>query len=167
MEERWALPVSWGKAASSWCGCRSHAPQAQASPRPTETDQASGPALRVMVVDDNVDTVATLAMLVKESGHDVRTAFDGTEVLEAVLDYRPHLVLLDIGLPGLNGLDVAKQLRQQPALQNVVLVAMTGYGQEGDRQRSREAGFDHHLVKPGDFGKLLQIMATISESPTC
>ena len=142
-------------------------PQSQASPRPTETDQASGPALRVMVVDDNVDTVAMLAMLVKESGHDVRTAFDGTEVLEAVLDYRPHLVLLDIGLPGLNGLDVAKQLRQQPALQNVVLVAMTGYGQEGDRQRSREAGFDHHLVKPGDFGKLLQIMATISESPTC
>jgi CheY-like chemotaxis protein len=120
-----------------------------------------------MVVDDNVDTVATLAMLVKESGHDARTAFDGSAVLEAVLDYRPHLVLLDIGLPGLNGLEVAKQLRQQPALQNVVLVAMTGYGQEGDRLRSREAGFDHHLVKPGDFGKLLQIMASISESPAC
>jgi PAS domain S-box-containing protein len=142
-------------------------PQSQASQSPTETDQASGPALRVMVVDDNVDTVETLAMLVKESGHDVRTAFDGSEVLEAVLDYRPHIVLLDIGLPGLNGLEVAKQLRQQPALQNVVLVAMTGYGQEGDRQRSREAGFDHHLVKPGDFGKLLQIMTTISESPAC
>ena len=140
-------------------------PQSQASPCPAETDQASGPSLRVMVVDDNVDTVSTLAMLVKESGHDVQTAFDGSAVVEAVLDYRPHLVLLDIGLPGLNGLEVAKKLRQQPALQNVVLVAMTGYGQEGDRQRSYEAGFDHHLVKPGDFGKLLQIMATISESP--
>ena len=118
-----------------------------------------------MVVDDNVDTVSTLAMLVEESGHDVQTAFDGSAVVEAALDYRPHLVLLDIGLPGLNGLEVAKKLRQQPGLQNVVLVAMTGYGQEGDRQRSHEAGFDHHLVKPGDFGKLLQIMATISESP--
>jgi PAS domain S-box-containing protein len=132
---------------------------------PAESDQASGPSLRVMVVDDNVDTVSTLAMLVKESGHDVQTAYDGSSVVEAVLDYRPHLVLLDIGLPGLNGLEVAKQLRQQPALKNVVLVAMTGYGQEGDRQRSFDAGFDHHLVKPGDFGKLLQIMATISESP--
>ena len=140
-------------------------PQSQPSPTSTETEQPSGASLRVMVVDDNVDTVSTLAMLVKESGHDVQTAFDGSAVVEAALDYRPHLVLLDIGLPGLNGLEVAKKLRQQPALQNVVLVAMTGYGQESDRQRSREAGFDHHLVKPGDFGKLLQIMATISESP--
>jgi CheY-like chemotaxis protein len=112
-----------------------------------------------------VDTVTTLAMLVTESGHDVRTAYDGSTVLEAALDYRPNVVLLDIGLPGLNGYDVAKQLRQQPALQNVVLVAMTGYGTESDLQRSFAAGFDHHLVKPGDFGKLLQILATVSELP--
>jgi CheY-like chemotaxis protein len=119
--------------------------------------------LRVLVVDDNVDTVTTLALLVNECGHDARTAYDGSSVLEAALDYRPHVVLLDIGLPGLNGFEVAKQLRQQPALQNVVLVAMTGYGREGDRQRSQEAGFDHHLVKPGDFGKVLQILASVSE----
>ena len=74
------------------------------------------------------------------------------------------MVLLDIGLPGLNGFEVAKQLRQQPMLKNVVLVAMTGYGQDSDRKRSQEAGFDHHLVKPGDFGKVLQILATVSES---
>jgi CheY-like chemotaxis protein len=73
------------------------------------------------------------------------------------------VVLLDIGLPGLNGFEVAKQLRQQPALQNVVLVALTGYGQESDRQRSKEAGFDHHLVKPGDLGKVLQILVTVAE----
>jgi len=115
-------------------------------------------------VDDNVDTVTTLAMLVQESGHDVRKAYDGSTVLEAALDYRPNVVLLDIGLPGLNGYEVAKQLRQQPALQNVVLVAMTGYGRESDRQRSQEAGFDYHLVKPGDFGKVLQILGTVSES---
>ena len=140
-------------------------PQPQASSPPTETAQPTGPSLRVLVVDDNVDTVTTLAMLVQESGHDVRTAYDGSAVLEAALDYRPNVVLLDIGLPGLNGFEVAKQLRQQPALQNVVLVAMTGYGRESDRQRSQEAGFDHHLVKPGDFGKVLQILATVSELP--
>ena len=70
-----------------------------------------------------------------------------------------------IGLPGLSGFEVAKRLRQQPALRDAVLVALTGYGRESDRQRSREAGFDHHLVKPGDFGKVLEILATVSESP--
>jgi CheY-like chemotaxis protein len=110
-----------------------------------------------------VDTVTTLALLVKDSGHDVRTAYDGPTVLEAALDYLPNVVLLDIGLPGLNGLEVAKQLRQQPALRKAVLIAMTGYGRENDLQRSFEAGFDHHLIKPGDFAKVLQILANVSE----
>jgi CheY-like chemotaxis protein/two-component sensor histidine kinase len=140
-------------------------PEPQPSPPPTEKAQPTGPSLRVLVVDDNVDTVTTLAMLVQESGHEVRTAYDGSAVLEAALDYRPNVVLLDIGLPGLNGFEVAKRLRQQPTLKNTVLVAMTGYGQESDRKRSQEAGFDHHLVKPGDFGKVLQILATVSELP--
>ena len=140
-------------------------PEPQASSPRIETAPPPGPFLRVLVVDDNVDTVTTLALLVKESGHDVRTAFDGPTVLEAALDYRPNVVLLDIGLPGLDGFEVAKRLRQQPALQNAVLVAMTGYGQESDRRRSREAGFDHHLVKPGDLGKVLQILATVSKLP--
>ena len=140
-------------------------PQQQpASPSP-QSAQSTGQSLRVLVVDDNVDTVTTLALLVNESGHDVRTAYDGSAVLEAALDYRPNVVLLDIGLPGLNGFDVAKQIRQQPALQNAVLVAMTGYGGVSDLQRSFDAGFDHHLVKPGDFGKVLQILATVSELP--
>ena len=140
-------------------------PEPQATSPSTETAQPTGPSLRVLVVDDNVDTVTTLALLVKESGHEVRTAYDGSAVLEAALDYRPNVVLLDIGLPGFNGYEVAKQLRQQPTLKNVVLVAMTGYGQESDRQRSQKAGFDHHLVKPGDFGKVLQILASVSELP--
>jgi PAS domain S-box-containing protein len=139
-------------------------PEPQSSLPPTEKAQPAGPSLRVLVVDDNVDTVTTLASLVKESGHDVRTAYDGSAVLEVALDYRPNVVLLDIGLPGLNGFAVAKLLRQQPALQNAVLVAVTGYGQESDRQRSLQAGFDHHLVKPGDFGKVLQILASVSPS---
>jgi PAS domain S-box-containing protein len=140
-------------------------PATLASSPPTQTAQPTGPSLRVLVVDDNVDTVTTLAMLVTESGHDVRTAYDGSTVLESALDYRPNVVLLDIGLPGLNGLEVARQLRQQPALHDAVLVAMTGYGAESDLQRSFAAGFDHHLVKPGDFGKLLQILAVASELP--
>jgi len=122
------------------------------------------PSLRVLLVDDNVDAAVTLAMLVEASGHETRTAYDGSTVLEVALDYRPHVVLLDIGLPGLNGFEVAEQIRQQPALQKVVLVALTGYGQESDRQRSQKAGFDHHLVKPADFVKVLQILATASES---
>ena len=140
-------------------------PRPRASSPPAETAQPIATSLRVLVVDDNVDTVTTLALLVKESGYDVRTAYDGSAVLETALDYRPNVVLLDIGLPGLNGFEVAKQLRQQPALQNAVLVAMTGYGGESDLQRSFAAGFDHHLVKPGDFGKVLKILATVSESP--
>jgi PAS domain S-box-containing protein len=142
------------------------APEPQPLTPATEKAPPTRPSLRVLVVDDNVDTVTTLALLVQESGHEVRTAHDGSAVLEAALDYRPNVMLLDIGLPGLNGLEVAKQLRQQPALQNAVLVAITGYGGEEDRQRSQEAGFDHHLVKPGDFGKVLQILAAVSASPS-
>jgi CheY-like chemotaxis protein len=137
------------------------APQPLPLPSPTAKAEPTGPLLRVLVVDDNVDTVTTLAMLVQEAGHEVRTAFDGSAVLEAALDYRPNVVLLDIGLPGLNGFEVAKQLRQQPVLQDAVLIAMTGYGREVDQRRSREAGFDHHLVKPGDFAKVLRILATV------
>jgi len=121
-------------------------------------------SLRVLVVDDNVDTVTTLEMLLRESGYDVRTAYDGSTVLEAALDYRPNVVLLDIGLPGMNGYEVAKQIRQQPALKNVVLVATTGYGQESDRKRSQEAGFDYHLVKPVELAALEKLLAAHAAS---
>jgi PAS domain S-box-containing protein len=140
-------------------------PESQPPSPSDERAQPTGPALRVLVVDDNVDTVTTLALLVEQAGHDVQTAYDGPSVLEAALDYRPNVILLDIGLPGLSGFEVAKQLRRQPALQNVVLVAMTGYGQESDRQRSKEAGFDYHVVKPGGFGKVLEILASASGLP--
>src|SRR5476651_1100716 len=107
-----------------------------------------------------------MEMLLKATGHDVQTAHDGPSALEAALDYRPNVVLLDLGLPGLDGFEVAKRLRQQPVFQNVVLVAMTGYGQETDRQRSLDAGFNHHLVKPADFGKVQEILATVSAKAT-
>jgi CheY-like chemotaxis protein len=99
-------------------------------------------------------------MLVNGLGHDVRKAYDGSGSLEAALDYLPQIMLLDIGLPGLDGYELAKRIREQASLRDVVLVALTGYGQESDRKRSLAAGFDHHLTKPLDFKKLEQILAT-------
>ena len=111
-----------------------------------------------------MDTVLTLSMLLEAYGHDVRSAHDGPTGVQAALDFRPDVVLLDIGLPGLNGYEVAKRIRQQPVLQNVVLVALTGYGRDSDREASRLAGFNHHLVKPALIEQLEQILATVSVS---
>jgi CheY-like chemotaxis protein len=129
---------------------------------PPEEPKSTGPPLRVLVVDDSVDTALSFAMLLKESGHDVWTAHDGTAAMRAALDYRPDVVLLDIGLPGLNGYEVAKWIRQQPGLPGVVLVALTGYGQESDRQASGNAGFNYHLVKPTGFKDVHEILAAVS-----
>jgi PAS domain S-box-containing protein len=128
----------------------------------SEIAKPNSAALRVLVVDDNVDAAMALEMLLTASGHKVRVAHTGPTGIAAALDFRPNVMLLDIGLPELNGWKVAKQIRQE-FLQDIVLVAMTGYGQNRDRQRSRRAGFDHHLVKPVDFGKLRQILAAVSE----
>ena len=88
-------------------------------------------------------------------------AHDGPAALEAVQQFRADLVLLDIGLPGLSGLEVAKRIRQIPALAPIILVALTGYGQETDHRNSKEAGFDHHLVKPANFDQVNEILATV------
>jgi CheY-like chemotaxis protein len=130
----------------------------------TDTDQPITRPLKVLVVDDNPDTVLSFTMLLKASGHDVRAAHDGPTAVQVALDYRPDVVLLDIGLPGLNGYEVAKRIRQQPDFKNVVLVALTGYGQNSDRQSSLQAGFDHHLVKPARLAQLQQILATVPVS---
>jgi CheY-like chemotaxis protein len=124
---------------------------------------SDGAALRVLVVDDNMDSAQSLGMLLEATGHDVQLAYDGPTALQATLDYRPHVVLLDIGLPGLDGYEVAKRIREQPTLKNIVLVAMTGYGNVADLRRSEEAGFNHHLVKPADFIKVKEILASVSE----
>jgi PAS domain S-box-containing protein len=134
--------------------------------RPTETSEPTGPALRVLVVDDNLDAARMLEMLLRASGHDVRSVHDGPNALEAARDYRPHVVLLDIALPGLDGYQVAKRMRQQPDFQHVVLVAMTGYGQEPDRLRAQEAGFDDHLVKPAPFERIQRILAAVALTAT-
>ena len=138
------------------------------TPHPTspvsETRQPTSRPLRVLVVDDNVDTVLSFSMLLLASGHDVRTAHDGPTAVQVALEYHPDAVLLDIGLPGLNGYQVAERTRREQFLKNVVLVALTGYGQEADRQAALEAGFDHHLVKPARLEQLQRILATVDVS---
>ncbi len=103
---------------------------------------------RVLVVDDNVDAARAFAEVASLWKHDVRVASNGAAALELAKSYHPDVVLLDIGLPGMSGYQVAKQLRREPEFAKTLLVAVTGYGQEEDRRRSREAGFNHHLVKP-------------------
>lgn len=103
---------------------------------------------RVFVVDDNVDGAETLAMMLQISGHEVKTAHDGYDALVHVPEFNPDVVFLDIGLPGMNGYEVAKKLRENPKLDNAILVALTGWGSDADKAKSKEAGFDFHLTKP-------------------
>jgi CheY-like chemotaxis protein len=107
-------------------------------------------AKRVMLVDDNVDAAESLAQLLALSGHDARTAGDGTQALRLAREFHPDVVFCDLGLPGMNGYEVAKELRSLPFGREMVLAALTGYGQPSDRERSAQAGFDAHLVKPVD-----------------
>jgi signal transduction histidine kinase len=116
---------------------------------------------RVLVVDDNRDAADSLAMLLRLLGHEVGTAHDGMAALDAARAFVPEVVLLDIGLPNMDGYEVARRLRQEPALSGALLVALTGYGQEQDRRRSLEAGFDIHLVKPVDPDELEAILARL------
>ena len=130
-------------------------------PPQAEVARPAGKCCRVLVVDDNVDAAQSMGVLLTMQGHEVRVVHDGAAALEAVQSFPAGVVLLDIGLPGLTGLEVARRIRQLPALQSLVLVAMTGYGEESDRERSRDAGFDHHLVKPTDLDALLKILETV------
>lgn len=130
---------------------------------PVEVPQPVHRSLRVLVVDDNVDAAKSLAMLLTIAGHRSRAVHSGADALEAILDYQPEVVLLDIGLPGMDGYEVAQRIRMQSSLDKVVIVGMTGYGQEEDQKKGREAGFDHHLVKPADFKKLKEILAAVAK----
>jgi PAS domain S-box-containing protein len=116
-------------------------------------------ARRVLVVDDNADAADSLAQLLRMQGHDVRVAYNGPEALAAAEEYRPEVVVLDIGLPGMSGYEVAGRLRQNPKFGRTLLVAVTGYGQQSDRRKSHDAGFDEHLVKPVDPHALQQALA--------
>lgn len=130
-------------------------PEAAAEPASATTSK------RILVVDDNRDAAHTLAMLLKLSGHETRVAFDGLAALEAAEAFRPELTFLDIGLPKLSGHEVAQRIRNESWGESMCLVALTGWGQENDRRKSSEAGFDHHLVKPVHHLDLTKLIATL------
>ncbi len=136
-----------------------------ATPAASET-RASGTAHRILVVDDNKDSADSLAMLLELTGHEVSTAHDGQEAFDIAEQQRPDVILLDIGLPELNGHEVCRRIRQQSWGQAMVLIALTGWGQDEDRRRSQEAGFDGHLVKPVDHTRLLTLLASLTEPRT-
>jgi signal transduction histidine kinase/ActR/RegA family two-component response regulator len=127
---------------------------------------ASGSGCRVLVVDDNRDAVDLLAEAISMLGYDVRVAYDGAAALEAVVQFRPEVVLLDIGLPIVDGYEVARRVRQLPGGAEVKLVAVTGYGQESDKSLADAAGFDRHLVKPIDLEKLFAMLRSMSAQDT-
>ena len=118
------------------------------------------PAHRILAVDDNRDSADSLGMMLRFLGADVQVAYDGPSALEMLKTCKPSVILMDLGMPGMHGYDVARQIRQDPSHQNVLLIAMTGWGQEEDRRRSRESGFDHHLVKPVDLDALQALLAS-------
>ena len=108
----------------------------------------STPKRRLLVVDDNRDAAESMSMLLEMWGHDVAYAYDGPSALETAEQWQPQAVFLDIGLPGMDGYEVAEKLRKLPHAKDAVLIAITGYGQEDDLLRSQRAGIDHHLIKP-------------------
>ena len=120
---------------------------------------------RILVVDDNEDSADSIAILLRTMGNEVHTAYDGLEAVGAAAAFQPDVVLLDIGLPKLNGFEAASRIREQPGGSDIMLIALTGWGQEEDRRRSKEAGFDHHMTKPIDFDILQELLAAMK--PSC
>lgn len=120
---------------------------------------AAAGSYRILVVDDNRDAALSLAMLLKLTGHQTQMAHDGVEAVEKATAWVPDVVLLDIGLPRMNGYDVCRTIREQAWGKNVAMIALTGWGQDEDRRKSEEAGFDGHLVKPVEHASLVQTLA--------
>jgi PAS domain S-box-containing protein len=133
------------------------APQVPETPTPA----VACPPRRILVVDDNVDSAHSIGMLLELSGHTLAYAFDGLHALSAAAQFQPDVVLLDLGLPGMDGYAVAARLRSDPATSRADLIALTGYGQQEDKERTRAAGFDHHLVKPVDQAQLDALLARL------
>jgi signal transduction histidine kinase/ActR/RegA family two-component response regulator len=134
---------------------------------PTEPERASEPGrrLRILVVEDNHDAAESLTAMLELWGHEVRVAYDGAAALQLAETATPDVILSDLGLPGMDGYELARQLRARPAFGRVLLVALSGYGRDEDRRAAADAGFDHHLVKPPDLKTLLQLIGNVASAP--
>jgi CheY-like chemotaxis protein len=135
----------------------SRAPQRLNGARAIEHEQRAKARRRVLVVDDNLDAADTLAMLITTQGHEVRSAYDGEEAVQVALAFQPDVVLMDIGLPKLHGLEAGKRIRAARG-SDLTLIAITGWGQDEDRRRSQQAGFDYHLTKPVDGEAIVRLI---------
>jgi CheY-like chemotaxis protein len=133
---------------------------AREEPPPRKAAEISG--RRILVVDDNPHTADSLAMLLELSGNATKTANDGPQALQAAAGFAPQVVLLDLGLPGMSGYDVCRAMRRESWGNGIVIVALSGWGQEDARRKSRDAGFDAHLVKPVEYGALAELLAALS-----
>ncbi len=131
----------------------------------SSTTPATQNRARVMVVEDNLDIAESLAMLLESHGHEVRVVNDGGAALDEAQVNVPDVILVDIGLPDMDGYEVARRMRQHPRLKGIVLVALTGYGRDQDRQQSRAAGFDYHMVKPVNLDMLQEFLARVGRKP--
>jgi CheY-like chemotaxis protein len=115
---------------------------------------------RVLIVDDNRDAADSLALLMEAAGHVARAAYGGPEALRVAVEHRPDVVFVDIGMPGMNGYELGRRLRQEPATQDALLVAVTGYGRDEDRRTAREAGIDLYFLKPVEPGALCRLVVS-------
>jgi CheY-like chemotaxis protein len=129
-----------------------------ARPAPPPSQLVAGAPRRILVVDDNRDAADSMTFMLQLLGHEVRTAYSGAEAVTAAESFQPALIFMDIGMPGLNGYDATQRIRAADWGQDIRIVALTGWGQENDRARSREAGCDSHLVKPVDLPELQELL---------
>ncbi len=163
----WAASEGLGKGAEVTICLPAHVGSGAAEPLPAVSHRSVSPtaaASRILVVDDLAASADTLKTLLEMEGFEVRTAQEGQEALELAREFKPHVVLLDIGLPGMNGFEVANGLRSQPESREALLIALTGYGEAESRTRSAQAGFDFHMVKPADVDLLLSLLADPREA---
>ena len=137
-----------------------------ATPTPSTPPTRGKRGSRILVVDDNVDTARGMARLMKLLGNEVETAHEGLEALAKTREFRPEFVLLDVGLPGMDGYEVAARLRAASGRPEPVIIGISGYGQDEDRRRSKAAGFDHYLVKPIDHDALISLLSNAPNAPT-
>jgi CheY-like chemotaxis protein len=136
-----------------------HPPRAPAAIAEAASAQRAANARRVLIVDDNLDSALSMSLLLRQAGHETLQVHTGSEAVEAALRFNPRAVLLDIGLPDMDGHEVARLMREEPALDGALVIAVTGYGREQDMAESRAAGIDAHLVKPVDMDRVFELVA--------
>ncbi len=140
------------------------APEEVATGGAPAAEPTSRVPLRILVVDDNVDAADSVAWLLRSRAHEVRTAHDGRSAIEVAKEFRPQVVVLDLGLPKLDGYEVSRRLRSASGTRDALIVAVSGYGQDEDRRRSSQAGCDYHFIKPVDFQTLLGVLREADEN---